>query len=352
MKFQYFAHMGIYCYLPSFPGTCFFQSSFRHDGSASGCRVAASHNPGCVYSAFVAANIAVKSVIGLWGLKVLNNNKLTIKSAALTLSFALAGGVQAADMSDGPGSLKDAPAHAFSWTGFYIGANAGYGFSDDENYRLIVLDNNGVPYPTDPEKLTYSLGPEGVFGGLQAGYNAQSGQLVFGVEADIQASDINDTSKTAYLNDPILPPPGGFDSSFIYTATQDIEWFGTLRARLGFASDETLIYITGGLAFGEVSYKGQYLILTNNATSDLKSSETKTGYVIGGGLEQAIDRNWSLKFEYQYIDLGSDKVASDGFFIVPRRVTDESVKTGFDNDFHTIRIGINYRLHDDPAPFK
>ncbi len=271
--------------------------------------------------------------------------------SVLAIAFAVSS-AQAADMYK-RGSLKDEPVTlGFSWTGFYIGGNVGYGFSDDESYRLIVLDNFGVPYPTDPAKLTYSLEMDGVFGGLQAGYNAQSGMVVFGIEGDIQASDIGGKSKTLSPFDPILPPPGGFDSTFTYTAEQEVEWFGTLRARFGVANDRTLVYITGGLAFGEVSYKAQYEILTNGAVSNLKHSDTKTGFVVGGGVEHALDSNWSVKLEYQYIDLGEDKVASDGFFIGTRRLTDESVKTEYDTDFHTVRIGVNYRFDSAPEPLK
>jgi outer membrane immunogenic protein len=140
------------------------------------------------------------------------------------------------------------------------------------------------------------------------GFNRRAGNFVFGLEADIQTR-VDGGSKTSF------DPPAIFN--FDYTASLDVAWFGTLRGRVGYARDRTLIYATGGLAFGEVNYSARYLITEpccSGGFANLKSSGVETGYVIGGGLEHAINPNWSLKLEYQYINLGSGKAEAPLFF--------------------------------------
>ena len=99
---------------------------------------------------------------------------------------------------------------------------------------------------------TLGLDPQGVLGGVQAGYNWQAGKFVFGLEADIQASDIHGNAVlTPIIQNNGTPFPG---AGFL-AASQRIDWFGTVRARAGFTPvDRLLLYVTGGLAYGDVSY--------------------------------------------------------------------------------------------------
>jgi outer membrane immunogenic protein len=203
----------------------------------------------------------------------------------LTLTSALALTANASDLYRG--GLKDGPAPVYApvqtWTGFYLGVNGGYGWTSDDDY-------------------VYS--PSGGFGGGQIGYNWQGAfglgnPWVLGIEADFQGSGISDSV-------------GGVEAS--------VNYFGTARGRLGYAVDRTLLYVTGGLAYGEVEVGGY--------------SDTQTGYVIGGGLEYKLNPAWSLKGEYQFISLD----------------TDDSERSSDRNEFHTLRVGLNYHVGQTFAP--
>jgi outer membrane immunogenic protein len=248
------------------------------------------------------------------------------------------------------GAEAEAAEPAVNWSGLYLGANGGYAWSDGDESTLKVFTPAGAVIPTFAP-LRYSLEPEGPFGGGQIGFNHQTGELVLGVEADIQASDIDDDSFTVFAN------PGNPNNiaPFAYDASLKIDWFGTVRARLGYAWDRSLVYVTGGLAYGQVDYRALYDFLPvgpGQSFGRASSRDTKTGYVLGAGFEHACDRNWSLKLEYQYIDLG-DETVEGALFFRDGRPSEETFKTDFDADFHTVRVGLNYRFGDaEPAPLK
>lgn len=232
------------------------------------------------------------------------------------------------------------------WTGFYIGGNVGYGFADHDA-TLTVFSPAGAPLPTN-FPLKYGLEPEGAFGGAQIGYNHQIDRIVLGVEADIQGSDINDRSTTSFVN----PGNPNVISSFDYTAKLDVDWFGTVRGRLGYALENTLVYVTGGYAYGEVSYSALYDFPPpgpGQSFGTAKFNDTEDGYVLGAGIEHAFCKDFSLKFEYQYIDLGKREVEGQLFFS-DGRPSGETFKTDVDADFHTLRVGINYKFGDRTEP--
>src|SRR5262249_15511246 len=139
------------------------------------------------------------------------------------------------------------------------------------------------------------LRPEGGFGGGQIGYNVQRGNLVFGIEADIQGSGIGDKGFVATL--------AGFKS--------DLDYFGTVRGRLGYALGTSLLYATGGFAYGGIRNE----IDTAFPVIAFKSHETATGYTIGGGWEYMFSPAWSVKAEYQYINLGKNDPVSATFVL-------------------------------------
>jgi outer membrane immunogenic protein len=217
--------------------------------------------------------------------------------------FALVAATSAADMNV-PGGYKDTYVPN-TWSGFYIGVNGGWGWSA----------HNDVYATAD----TAGLQPEGGFGGGQIGYNWQSGQLVFGVEADIQGSGIGDKR-------PVLGP---------INLNSDLDWFGTVRGRLGYASGPLLLYATGGFAYGEIRNEVNFLpphIL-------FKDHATATGFAVGGGYEHKFSPAWSIKTEYQFINLGrNDPIAFGANLCTP------GVFKCHDDAFHTVRAGINYHF--------
>lgn len=146
---------------------------------------------------------------------------------------------------------------------------------------------------------------------------------------------------------------GGDGADVLSTASvrSRLDWLGTVRGRLGYAFDRTLVYATGGLAFGHVNDR-----LTTSVDFDsgptpfsVKTSDTKTGFVVGGGLEYAITPAWSLKGEYQFIDLGSSKLAS-GSDPNSSEVGSGSVK--IDHSYNTVRTGLNYHISPGYEPLK
>jgi len=246
-------------------------------------------------------------------MNIRNVFKLTSAALALLGSVAVA---NAADLAMAPVEPAPPIVYAFSWTGFYVGANIGYGFGGDD--RVGERSDFGSNFP-NVDKFELS----GVFGGLQGGYNYQMGSFVFGLEADIQAAGIDDD---------INASTGIID----WTGKSELNWFGTVRPRIGFAWDRALIYATGGVAFGGVDYK----IHADDGftTLDQKNDDTLVGYAVGAGVEYAFTDNWTAKLEYQYVNFGSENVSgttADGSAVWT------TVETP---DFHSVRLGINYKF--------
>jgi len=186
---------------------------------------------------------------------------------------------------------------AWNWQGLYFGANAGYGWGNDNSARYGGAGG--------------SLNPDGWFGGGQIGYNAQFNWLVLGLEADLQGADISDATA---LN-------GGFAN-----VQTDIDWFSTVRGRIGYAAGSTLVYFTGGWAFADLDQS-----ITTPGVS-MSKDEIASGYTLGGGIEWKFAPNWSLKTEYLYVDLGDQTLSGpSGTYTT-------------DTDFHTVRAGVNFHF--------
>lgn len=174
-------------------------------------------------------------------------------------------------------------APAFSWTGFYAGVNAGYGFGGFTGVGSGIFSD-----------------PSGFVGGAQIGYNYQVNQMVIGLETDLQYTGVS--GKNA-------------------AAKGRLPYFGTVRGRLGIAIDRLMPYVTAGYAYGG----------TNLTVGGAGSSSTlHHGYVIGGGLEYAFTNNWTAKVEGLYMDLGE------------KRVLGNTRKIGLESGI--VRAGVNYKF--------
>jgi outer membrane immunogenic protein len=205
-------------------------------------------------------------------------------------TLAIAASAQAADL---PSRAAPAPIIAavpiFTWTGFYVGANAGYGWNTNDN-------NNSFYDPTLGYFGGGSSDDGGFVGGGQVGYNYQVGQFVIGVEADIQYADIGGGGNNGYYAGYYYGGNNGSDG-----------WFGTVRARAGLAIDRALIYVTGGFAYGDMGGGGN-----NNFYYGGSNDDVSTGWTLGGGLEYAIPANWfgssavTVGVEGLYVNLDSN----------------------------------------------
>jgi outer membrane immunogenic protein len=246
----------------------------------------------------------------------------------------------------------------YSWTGFYVGANlgGGWGRSKSDVTLAHLVPGGAVDIPIG----STSTAMNGVLGGVGLGYNWQTGSLVLGLETDIQITGQRGKSQildTVLVPDeclaPCTPAPptpltGTFDS------TQRLPWFGTLRGRLGATpTDRSLVYVTGGLAYGEVRSDATFSVppsggvctpgpcptLANSAAGSFK--QVKAGWVVGAGIEVAPTGNWTVKLEYLHIDFGdtTNTFASlvpppfFGSFTIHSHVTDDVVRLGLNRRF-------------------
>jgi outer membrane immunogenic protein len=271
-----------------------------------------------------------------------------MKSSKLILSVAVAasaifgvGNASAADMAVKAPVYK-APSPIDPWVGFYVGANIGGSWGDwsaNSNQRIYNF-----------EIFTANPKVNGILGGLQAGYNWRlAPQWLWGIEGDIQATSERASQTWTDPGLPITVPVNNFD--FVPRAggpatlgnAWKFPWFGTVRLRAGYnPSTNWLLYVTGGLAFGESQYNFNFSQpgAANNfppspTTYALSQSQTSVGYAVGAGGEVKLDRHWSVKGEYLFVDLGRRTINTldiDGRpFMVSYSVRD-----------HIGRIGLNY----------
>ena len=248
--------------------------------------------------------------------------RLVLASASV---IALSAAANAADMyvpGPVPGGYKDAP-YVVTWSGFYAGVNGGYGWSESSNQ----LANTVVPFG--------GLAPSGGFAGGQIGYNWQGivhPHLVLGIEADFQGAGISASATDVNNNE----------------YKSQLDWFGTVRGRLGYALDQTLVYATGGLAYGNVENRA-----VTHSGNLFQNTGTETGYVLGAGVEYKLSPAWSVKAEYQYINLGSnDPVNAAGTTYKAQIASQGGVATVNDDAYHTVRLGLNYHIAPAYEPLK
>ena len=232
-----------------------------------------------------------------------------VLAAALFSAPALA-----ADLPKGP-VYKAAPAPVFNWTGFYGGVNAGYAW--DPNY---VFNS-----PADAFTVVLPLELQGGFGGVQLGYNWHYARnWLFGIEADFQFASLKDTAIFS------VQTPG---DSF---ASLAIQHFATLRGRFAYVQDRNLFYVTGGAAIA--NFKANVLADFDTGDGIINGNKWLGGYVVGLGFERAFGNNWSLKFEYLYIDFAHLNLTG------VRVPTGEQVTLSGDPYMHLVRLGLNLRF--------
>jgi len=265
----------------------------------------------------------------------------------LGIAAGLLGVATTAFAADLPLKAPVAYAAPFTWSGFYVGLNAGYG-SSDANTRTgdpvglfvappppFIIPGNGLP-------TGLSLRDQGFTFGGQAGYNWQFGSLVTGIEGDFNY--MGRKSQQTFVQD-VIP---GFT---VFTDERsNLDWLATLRGRLGFAFDRTLIYGTGGLALGgTTSYGGVWSNLTPPAFQPSgvgTSSRTSVGYSVGAGAEYAFTSHLTLKAEWLYYNLGEDtvRVAGRGNPVPAALQPTDYFDVRFKNSGNIGRIGLNWKL--------
>jgi outer membrane immunogenic protein len=333
-----------------------------------------------------------------------------------TVAFVgLATGALAADLparTVAPAPIMAAP--VFTWTGFYIGGHVGYGFGDDND---VFTFTDGLVVPAPPAgvgtvALTRAGGgsffnngrrgsSEGFLGGGQVGFNVQTGMFVFGVEADVTLTDFG-RGRNAFFGDNndgfglanaipgstvgtgVLAPAAGatgaaagnnvaFFNQNGLGGTESIDYFGTIRGRVGVAFDRMMIYATGGLAWAEYDNDGarggnfrnggdvqaNFFVTPGaaaagagvNGTFNNRGNFDDWGYAVGGGIEYAFTNNISAKIEGLYVDFGDGGNRSRRNEVVGVTNTGAAITAtnfsgnGGNMDFGLIRGGLNFRFN-------
>jgi outer membrane immunogenic protein len=199
--------------------------------------------------------------------------------------------------------VKSPYAPAFSWTGCYVGGNLGGGWAHDQ------WQNRGLG---EPQAAPHS---DGFVGGGQIGCDYQTGAWVFGVEGMFDWTDLKGSA---------------IDPFALNVLEHDnFKWFGTITGRVGYAVDRTLFYAKGGAAWANAQH-----VLTGGTSGTLP--QTARGWVVGGGVEWAFAPQWSVKIEYDHIDLnqktGQFSPADSELFSFSGQRVD------------TVLVGLNYRF--------
>jgi outer membrane immunogenic protein len=287
--------------------------------------------------------------------------KSFLRSATALAGIAIAGSAFAADLPrrQAPPPVF-VPVPVFTWTGFYAGFNAGYGFDASSNSQPTVIGVNGAStlvLPGTTAAIAFSNGQsnDGFVGGGQVGYNYQftpGSGVVVGIEADAQYVDFGRERNRFSATGPLAA-----QQVFNPAGVSGLDYFGTVRGRLGYAFDRTLVYGTGGFAYG--SGGGRDFGLSNSSRDDFQ-----TGWAAGGGVEYALPTDSflnffkssavTLKIEGLYVNLDRGN-RNNGVFAVNNAGQEVSVTSPGvvlvsggrqvrDTEFAVVRAGLNYKF--------
>jgi len=240
-----------------------------------------------------------------------------------------------------------------SWAGPYLGLHVGALFADrDSTVRFDAFDC--TPCSAGATASAAFAGPgdsdASVLGGVQAGWNWQSGALVYGVEADFSLT--GESSRQPYsLSAATLQAagvgaitgttPDGFNASF----KSSIDWLATARARVGFTTGSLLFYATGGAAFADLSTEASYVALLGTALvpTSIDDDSVEVGWTIGAGLEAMLTPNLSAKLEYNYVDFGESRRGTGPYIDAPARLR-QFVSVEEEVSLHVVKVGLNFRF--------
>jgi outer membrane immunogenic protein len=261
------------------------------------------------------------------------------------------------------------PPPVFSWTGCYVGINGGWIRSND-TYGLVpsgsYLNAPGGNAPPNAagtgDQLSslaslshsYDSNESGGLVGGQIGCNYQSGSVVLGVEGDWQWTGLDTSVDASYAAFPNAGNPAFTNASHTEHVTSKMDWFATLRGRLGWAFDRLLVYGTAGIAFANINSDTNVSFATfpvqpvyNGAIHLGSGSDTRVGVIAGGGLEYAFLSNWSVKAEYLYMTLGSFSYLSPLVAATAPATVGPgySWSTNVQMRDQIVRVGLNYKFY-------
>jgi outer membrane immunogenic protein len=260
--------------------------------------------------------------------------KKTLLAAAFVAASSLS--ANAADLAAKPYyKAAVAPVAYTVWNKCYIGISGGYITSANSRTSITPNDPNlALSQALGNVPTSLSSDPDGGIIGGTVGCNYQTGNVVFGGETDLSYTSLRSTDAVTI---------GGFNVTTTYR--QEMQAFGTVRGRLGYAVGPTLFYATGGLAYGDLKESATIIpgpagIALGGAQLAGNRDQWRAGWTVGGGVEHMISDSWSVKAEYLYYDLGRSSVVATTFAGAPN----ESGTFSHRNQGHIIRAGINYQF--------
>lgn len=224
----------------------------------------------------------------------------------------------------------------YNWSGFYVGINAGGHWSIDNDPAYISFNNNFIPGNVDllNQLAPVDLKPSGFAGGVHVGYNWQMTNWVYGIEADIDGLSGNASRN---LNTPIIVDTAQFTDS-----ARD-RWMSTVRARIGWAADRWLLFVTGGVAFSD--WELDHTFTSNGGGPGEPSGTTnghffRTGGTAGGGIEYALNQNLLVRAEYLWAGFGTVTQVVNGAvgpfntaFTHPQKLSENIARAGITYKF-------------------
>lgn len=229
----------------------------------------------------------------------------------------------------GPAFAADLPVYkappmisAYNWTGFYVGGHVGWGVIDENG--TLVATTAGAPIL--PPGTVINGDRSSFLGGGQTGYNWQIGKWVFGVEGDLSWTDAKTSTTTN----------GTLVANSFRVENANTHWYATLTGRVGYAWDNWLFYVKGGAAGVNVNYSANVSV-AGIVTAFPGLSDTRKGWTIGAGIEQALSSNWSWKLEYDFMDFGTRRYT---FIDTTGAITN---MVDINANVSTVKVGFNYR---------
>jgi outer membrane immunogenic protein len=230
------------------------------------------------------------------------------------------------------------------WTGFYVGANAGHANGSSDVTTTTDYSSTGYFAGSGITLIaaagTGNVSPSGFVGGLTGGYNWQHDSFVFGLEADFDSLNADDSRSAS----DIYPCCGPTD--FTVTETTKASNLFTVRGRVGIASNKSLLYVTAGWAQAKIKVDDLFTDTFATAHENFSDSRTKSDWIYGVGYEHAYNDKWSFKLEYLHADFGKVTGTSNNLtaFAPVQNFPTNTFTHSADLSLNLFRVGVNYRF--------
>ncbi|MGH6791359.1 MAG: outer membrane protein [Methyloceanibacter sp.] len=234
------------------------------------------------------------------------------------------------------GTPDDRRCRPFTWSGFYIGGNAGAGFGGETTFVDLEGFNYFAANPA-PGEVTNTSDETAFIGGAQIGYNHAFSNVIVGVEADLSGFDFF-AKKT--------PASSVADWGSDTYVSVEMSLLATVRGRLGVAMDRWLVYGTAGVAFSDGEVRNHDFCNTvppcGGGLIDARG-DINTGWTVGGGAEFAWNPNWTIKAEYLFARFDGEAFSGTAHY-PPPRAPEIYRFSASDADFNIVRAGLNYKF--------